>query len=132
MSYPSDLWQLVFADDCQWLATGPDKHLVLLEALFLWVLVGTPFSWKKSAGGLEVDWIGFWSDYTRFAIGISGRRAAWLIRWLGDTLSAKKILVRGLVEALGRLGFAAGPLEWLRPFFAPSTPGLQQCLTVLA
>ena len=52
-------------------------------------------------------------------MGLSEKRAAWVIKWLEETTSAESVLVRGLVEGLGRLGFAAGVLEYHRPFLAP-------------
>ena len=48
-------WQLLYADDLKWIAFGPHKFVVLLEAVFTWVLFGCPFSWKKTRGGMEQD-----------------------------------------------------------------------------
>ena len=72
-------WQLIFADDLLWTSHGPDKYLDILKVLLFWVMVGTPFSWKKVRGGLSLDWIGYWLDYSRFELGISESRAGWLI-----------------------------------------------------
>ncbi len=58
-------------------------------------------------------------DYSRFELGMSEKRTQWIIKWLEDAIKAKSILVRSLVEALGRLGFAAGVLEYHRPFLSP-------------
>ena len=85
----------------------------------MWVLCGSPFSWGKCRGGLQVDWIGYWLDYATFSIGISEARCHWLIRWAESILQCGTLLVRGLAEGLGRLGFATGILEWGRPFLAP-------------
>jgi len=112
-------WQLIFADDLLWTSHGPDKYLDILKILLFWVMVGTPFSWKKVRGGLSLDWIGYWLDYSRFELGISESRAGWLIKWGQQILGDGLVLVRHMAEGLGRLGFAAGILEWARPFLAP-------------
>jgi hypothetical protein len=112
-------WQLIFADDLKWNAHGPRKYEHLLCGLLAWVLVGAPFAWRKCRGGIEIDWVGYWIDYGRFELGISESRSAWLTKWLGEILDTGAVLIRRLVEGLGRLGFAAGVLEWHRPFLAP-------------
>ena len=30
--------------------------------VFLWALLGTPFSWHKARGGLTLDWVGYWVE----------------------------------------------------------------------
>ena len=112
-------WQLIYADDLKWTANGQDKYETLLLCLLAWAMVGTPFAWHKCRGGITVDWVGYWIDYGRFELGISESRARWLVKWLSDILDAGSVLLRRLAEGLGRLGFAAGVLEWHRPFLAP-------------
>jgi hypothetical protein len=55
----------------------------------------------------------------RFRIGISWRRQEWLVKWITGKLAQPAVLAREIREGLGRLGFAAGPLEHLRPFLGP-------------
>ena len=66
-----------------------------------------------------MEWLGYWLDYGRFRLGISEGRAQWLVKWITDTLTRGSVLVSNLSAALGRLGFAAGVLEWDRPFLGP-------------
>lgn len=114
-----DLWQLLYSDDVHWKAHGPQKYRDLLMMLLLWELMGTPFSWKKCKGGVSTDWLGYWLDYSRFELGISESRGRWLADWLARAVERGASLVRELREGLGRLGFAAGVLEWHKPFLAP-------------
>ena len=114
-----ELWQLLFADDVLWIAAGPNFVDLILSCLFTWTLFGTPFKWVKCRGGLQQDWLGYWLDLETFSLGISAKRADWLIKWINEVLTAGSVLVRTFVEALGRFGFAAGVLEWDRPFLGP-------------
>ena len=112
-------WQLTFADDIRFQSHGPTKYTDLLFAIFVWTLVGSPFSWKKCRGGLALHWIGYFQDYSRFEIGISESRANWIVDWGERIINEGVVLIRNLVQGLGRLGFASGVLEWYRPFLAP-------------
>ena len=112
-------WQLIYADDLHWIAHGRNKLFLLLASLFIWEAAGTPFSWKKTRGGLTQDWVGFWIDYNRFAVGISEGRCRWLSENIIEILNDKMVLIRRLHELLGRLGFAAQLLRWGKPFLAP-------------
>jgi len=114
-----EIWQLIYADDLFWAAAGPTRYTDILAFLLLWVVMGTPIKWKKCQGGIEVEWLGYWVDYGRFQLGISEARAAWLVQWLRRALEQGTVLVSTLVAVLGRLGFAAGVLEWDRPFLGP-------------
>ena len=104
-----ELWQLLFADDVLWIAAGPNFVDLILSCLFTWTLFGTPFKWVKCRGGLQQDWLGYWLDLETFS----------LIKWINEVLTAGSVLVRTFVEALERFGFAAGVLEWDRPFLGP-------------
>ena len=53
--------------------------------VFCYVLVGTPFSWGKCAGGFQLSWVGYYLDAQTFAVGLSDSRAAWLLRWARET-----------------------------------------------
>ena len=55
----------------------------------------------------------------RFEIGISEKRAAWVIGWIDGKVAERRIRLGELREGLGRLQFLAGPLEHLRPFLGP-------------
>ena len=113
-------FQLLFADDLKLVVGGPSKHMDLWTLLVGWILVGTPFSWKKFRGGLELDYVGFWTDYGRFQLGLSEKRAQWVIRVISEA-EASDFLISGraFTELLGRLGFASQAVPWLRPLLGP-------------
>jgi hypothetical protein len=112
-------WQLVYADDIRWTSYGPDKYICILSMLLLWAMAGAPFSWHKTRGGLAMDWIGFYLDYSRFEIGISEARCLWIIKWIEGVTAAKAVMVKNITEGLGRLVYVTGVLPWMKPFLAP-------------
>ena len=109
----------MYADDLNWSAGGARKFHEILLILLAWEAFGTPIAWHKVKGGFQTDWVGYWLDYHKFELGISESRARWLAGWLMRATECGGSFVRELREALGRLGFAAGVLEWHRPFLAP-------------
>ncbi|CAJ1397895.1 unnamed protein product [Effrenium voratum] len=76
------LYQLLFADDLKLVAAGEQKYLVIWSAVVAWLMMGTPFKWCKFRGGLELDYVGFYFDYTRFEAGLSEKRTTWLVQWI--------------------------------------------------
>ena len=112
-------WQFIFADDLHINAGGPFKYLTLLSTIVTWLMLGTPFTWKKFRGGLCLDWCGYYLDYRRFQLGISEARCKWLIDFIRKVLINRVVLMRHFVEALGRLGFTSQVLTWSKPFLAP-------------
>lgn len=112
-------WQMIFADDLQLLAGGADKWHSLIIAILAWAMIGTPFSWKKFRGGLELDWVGYWLDVKRFEVGISQKRISWLLKWAQTIKDNKLVQQRDFAEGLGRLGFATQVILWIKPFLAP-------------
>ena len=113
------VFQFLFADDLNLMASGVAGMRSLLVMVFFTALVGTPFSWTKSRGGFEVERVGYFIDLRTHSLGISMDRARWLVDWIDAALANGIILVRDLVAVVGRLSFSAGPLERLRPFLAP-------------
>ncbi len=131
-------FQLLFADDLKWIVGGPTKYLDLWTLIVGWILVGTPFSWRKFRGGIALDYVGFWTDYGRFRLGLSEKRALWVVKTI-ETMEQANYVVngRGFTELLGRLGFASQALRpilgilyaWnsvLSPFMAARVPGWWQ------
>ncbi len=113
-------FQLLFADDLKLVVSGETKYLDLWSMIVVWLLVGTPFSWKKFRGGLELDYVGFWTDYARFRIGLSEKRAAWVIKTVESLATSQYVMNgRAFSELLGRLGYAALAVPWLRPLLGP-------------
>jgi hypothetical protein len=68
---------------------------------------------------VRVEWIGFWADLWDSSLGITTKRATWLVGWIRARVEAGITDMRDFVAVLGRLCFAMGPLEFLRPFVAP-------------
>ena len=107
------LYQLLYADDYLWAASGEYLHENLVFTVFFLTVLGVPWSWGKFRGGFALDWIGFHMDWTARMLGLSQARASWLARWMKTCLSAE------FTSVLGRLAFAAQALELLRPFLGP-------------
>ena len=113
------LWQLLFADDVLWSSKGIDGIRSSVLCLFIMVFLGVRCSWSKVHGGFTFTWVGMEICLVDHSLGLSEARAAWLVNWIGEALRTKGVYIRDLVSVLGRLSFAAGPLERIRPFLAP-------------
>ena len=70
-------------------------------------------------GGTIVGWIGLGCDYARSMVGLTARRASWLIDWRDSVIERGRIPSREVAAVLGRLGFAAMALYWERPLLGP-------------
>ena len=81
--------------------------------------LGFPFKWAKQRGGQKVEWIGLYTDYTTFRLGLSPRRSAWLCDWVKNLAVSGKVTQKIFEQGLGRLGFSASALLWERPFLGP-------------
>ena len=112
-------FQFLYADDVRLTTFGEEKYLAILRGLILWLLVGSPLSWGKVRGGLSMEWLGFFLDYSSYRVGISIARSQWLINWGEQILANNVVLARHLACGLGRVGFASHVLHWLKPFMAP-------------
>ena len=112
-------WQLIYADDTMWTASGPKAITHLVLALFIYTLMGFPWSWGKCRGGPTLEWVGYWMDYSKFAVGISESRARWLVDWADRVLAANTMYMPNLAAVLGRWVYACGALDAYRPFLGP-------------
>eukprot|EP00973_Karenia_brevis_P055488 7716387-Karenia_brevis.AAC.1 len=115
-------WELclfLFADDSDLLAAGTDAVPKLALTMMALHLIGTPISWRKVAGGSHYEWMGHGQIPKSFEIGLSIERTTWLHRWAVETLEMKVVLVRRVMGALGRMGYARNPVSGLRPFLGP-------------
>ena len=109
-------FQLLFADDLKWVGGGPSKYLDLWTMISGWIMMGTPFSWRKFRGGIALDYVGFWTDYSRFRLGLSEKRASWVIKTVQQLEQSGFVMMgRSFSELLGRLGFASQAVPWLKP-----------------
>jgi hypothetical protein len=119
MDTDQDIWQMLFADDLRWVASGPDAAFNMLFSFLLWKCIGTPFKLSKLLVGKELEWVGYWLDMGRFRIGLSASRFKWLHDYLKDLVDGKACLVKDVEMFLGRLAYATGALEYGRPFLGP-------------
>ena len=55
---------LIFADDLESLGAGLEGRRGIVSAYLYLSTMGFPFKWSKQRGGLKVEWIGFFTDYT--------------------------------------------------------------------
>jgi hypothetical protein len=114
------LFVLVFVDDLHLAAGGQNRWLAIWRFLVALEMAGVPFSYPKFRGGFQMDYVGYWMDYSRFELGLSEKRANWLIKFVED-LQADGWLtgVKQFQEFHGRLGFASQVLPWIRPLLGP-------------
>lgn len=117
-----DRWilKLVYVDDLHMVAVGEQKFRTLWMALFLYEAVGTPFAFHKFAGGLTVEFVGYFLDYRVKLIGITKKRGEWVLSFLEDfERSNYTVSMRRFAEFLGRLGFVSRVVLWIKPHLAP-------------
>ena len=117
-----DRWDpevLLYADD--WLMLcGAAQHLRDAGAIMMiFEALGIPMKWPKYRGGFRCDWIGYELNFEKFTLGISESRARWVRDWLAARVAEMKVDLDDLSAVLGRLSFAMGPFDHLRPFVAP-------------
>ena len=113
-------YMLIYVDDLHVVVFGCDKYDTLWLLFLALEVMGTPFSFHKFKGGVEVDYIGYHLSYFTWAAGISEKRASWIVEWI-DRVEADGWMVSGrrLVEFTGRLNFVTRMITWLKPFLAP-------------
>ena len=108
--FPLDM--LLYADDLESMGRGAKgRRGIPLSYLYLAAL-GYPFKWAKTRGGFRVEWLGMETEYPSYKLGLSLKRATWLVE-------SGKAEARSFAQGLGRLGFASIALEWERPFLGP-------------
>ena len=54
---------------------------IVCAYVLLWCF-GFPFKWPKQRGGMKVEWIGLFADYTSMKLGLSPKRSSWLSEWV--------------------------------------------------
>ena len=112
--------QIVYVDDLHIVTAGPQKFVVLWMILAAYEAIGTPFSYHKFKGGLQVDFIGYHLSYEVWSAGLSEKRTQWIISWI-DAAEKCNWMVMGcsVVEFTGRMTFVARLLLWVKPFLGP-------------
>ncbi|CAE7267906.1 FCPC [Symbiodinium sp. CCMP2592] len=114
------LWFYHLVDDVHANFAGREKFHHLLMWLACFEMFGTPFAYKKFRGGLTSAFVGYELSYPDQRVGISESRGQWLLKWIAEARSSKFVVsVRRFAEFLGRLGFVARLLVWLKAHLAP-------------
>jgi hypothetical protein len=113
------VFMMLFADDGLIIGQGANFEEKILLGLLSWLVWGYPIKWEKTKGGFEFEWIGYWLDLGRFRLGISEKRANWLLNWVKDACSRQHLYKKELEEVLGRWSFAGQVLDTIRPFLGP-------------
>ena len=114
---PIDL--LLYADDLEAVATTKRGRIAIVLSYCYLTAFGYPFKWSKTRGGYRVEWLGMETEYSSYRLGLTEKRATWLVTWLRDKVRAGKVTAKEMAQGLGRLGFAAISLDWERPFLGP-------------
>jgi hypothetical protein len=110
---------LIFADDIEAIAADAGGRRGITLCFLYMSILGFPFKWAKQRGGLRVAWIGLFTDYPTYRIGLSPSRAEWMRNWVLEMASSGVTTSKNFEQGLGRLGFAALALGWERPFLGP-------------
>ena len=117
-----DRWfmQMIYVDDLHGSFVGADKFRFLWIWILAYEMVGTPFGYHKFKGGFSSEFVGFHIRYDLAEVGISKRRGDWLVDWIVKAASNRYVVPsRDFVEFLGRLGFVAQLITWLKPHLSP-------------
>ena len=98
---PLDL--LLYADDLESLATTARGRIgIVLSYLYLSAM-GYPFKWAKTRGGFEVEWLGMETEYSSYKLGLTHKRASWLVSWLREKVREGQVTAREMSQGLGPL-----------------------------
>ena len=116
---PAPIEALLYADDLETMGVGKEGRRCQVLLFVLLAAFGSPFKWKKQRGGLVTEWIGLTTDYGSYSLGLSERRASWLVDWISRVCQRKLVWPGEFASCLGRLGFAATALPWEKPFLGP-------------
>ena len=117
-----DRWfmQMIYVDDLHGSFVGTNKFRFLWIWILAYEMVGTPFGYHKFKGGFSSEFVGFHIRYDLAEVGISKRRGDWLVDWIVKAASNRYVVPsRDFVEFLGRLGFVAQLITWLKPHLSP-------------
>ena len=111
-------WHLLVADDYHLDAGGPEYRGAINCFFVFCSVIGVPLSWRKTAGGDTVSWVGFELLQRSYKIGLSERRAQWFQRWTRETALSGCVRMSAFEECIGRVVYVTGALEFERPLSA--------------
>ena len=58
-----------------------------------------------------MEWLGMETEYPTYKLGLSPKRATWLVEWLRLLARTGKTEAKAFAQGLGRLGFASIALD---------------------
>ena len=112
--------QVIYVDDLHGCFVGDRKFLHLWIWLLAFELIGAPFGYHKFKGGFSSDFVGFHLRYDLCEVGITEKRGKWLREWILKAEASKFVVqTREFAEFLGRLGFVAQLLTWMKAHLSP-------------
>ena len=103
------VWILLFSDDFNITATGSNFAVMLLCVAWVLVLHGVPLAWAKAIDRFTYTWIGYEISLKEWSLGVSSRRAEWMMSWMKRALKKGKVNVKEHREAIGRMVFVLVP-----------------------
>ena len=107
---PAPIEALLYADDLETMGVGKEGRRCQVLLFVLLAAFGSPFKWKKQRGGLVTEWIGLTTDYGSYSLGLSERRASWLVDWISRVCQRKLVWPGEFASMLGAAGFCSnGP-----------------------
>ena len=111
---------MIYVDDLHGVFTGERKFLWLWTWLLAFEMTGVPFGYHKFKGGFSSEFVGFQIRYDLTEVGISPKRGDWIVQWVVKARQNNYVVqARDFSEFLGRLGFIAQLLTWVKPHLAP-------------
>ena len=114
------MMHMIYVDDLHGVFAGEHKFLFLWVWLLAFEVAGTPFGYHKFKGGYASEFVGFQLRYDLVEVGISVKRGTWITQWVEKAKANRYVVqARDFAEFLGRLGFIAQLLIWLKPHLAP-------------
>eukprot|EP00435_Cladocopium_sp_Y103_P055965 s367_g18.t1 len=112
--------QMIYVDDLHGAFVGAEKFLNVWVWVLAYELVGVPFGYHKFKGGFSSEFVGFHIRYDLSEVGITIKRGDWLLSWIAKAKQDKYVVqAREFAEFLGRLGFVAQLLIWMKPHLSP-------------
>ena len=113
-------YHFAHVDDVHPTFYGKRMYINFLVWLILQEMIGVPFAYHKFKGKTLVAFIGYELDYGSRLVGLSEARGAWVRSWVEEARKARFVVsVRRFAEFLGRLGFVARVVYWIKPHLAP-------------
>ena len=81
---------LLYADDLESLATTRRGRIAIVFSYCYLTALGYPFKWSKTRGGYRVEWLGVETEYSSYRLGLTEKRAGWLVAWLRENVTGHR------------------------------------------